>query len=217
MGRQPPWHQQSWACVCACACACRVSACAHTCACECHEHVCVHVCGCACEHACRACHVCAVRHGQAWRISSHSLLGRGRCGQSAGRPGVAAAGPAWCVPSSTPPPTPCSAHSWAQPQVLVCVGRPVSAGPRSPKWNPVLWSCPVRPLLPAGCSHVRGRAGTEGRLLHPANGDSHLRSPASLAGRFGLLQAGGDSGEGPDYSFWSSAARALPGPLGGRA
>lgn len=166
---------------------------------------CVSVCArvCVWAHASRVSRVCAVGHGQAWRVSSHSSHGRGRCGQPAGRLGAAAAGGAGTrspVPAQ-PGLSPAQPHWRTRPQVLVSVGALRVRVP-APKWNPV--------LPRSGCAHVRGWAGSESRLLHPATGDSHLRSPASLAGRLGPLQAGGDSGEGPDCGFWSLAAPGSP-------
>lgn len=189
----------------------RVCACARACGASVRTFVSVCVRVCVWTHASCVSRVCAVGHGQAWRVSSHSFHGRGRCGQPAGRLGAAAAGGAGtrspvpvqpglspAQPHPPPPVPPTGGHglkSW-------CPWGALRVRVPAPKWNPV--------LPPSGCAHVRGWAGSESRLLHPATGDSHLRSPASLAGRLGPLQAGGDSGEGPDCGFWSLAAPGSP-------
>lgn len=166
---------------------------------------CVSVCArvCVWTHASRVSRVCAVGHGQAWRVSSHSSHGRGRCGQPAGGwarrlPVELARGPQSQRSLVCPLLSPTGGHglkSW-------CPWGALRVRVPAPKWNPV--------LPRSGCAHVRGWAGSESRLLHPATGDSHLRSPASLAGGLGPLQAGGDSGEGPDCGFWSLAAPGSP-------
>lgn len=183
-----------------------------------HTHACVHVCVRTSTRVPRVVCVCCLSWAGMARLrplfpepravwSVCREAGRGGCRRSWHT--VPSPSPAWSVPCLTPPPHPLFCPLLGAASSPGVRGVPCKCG----SCSPVLGSCPLCLLLLAGCSHVRGRAGTESRL-HPVSGDSHLRSPASLAGSFGPLQAGGDSGEGPHCGFWSPAALGSPRPPG---